>query len=138
MNIDIVINKKDVVENLHTLSALLGVKLGAVEHISSTADDVVFIEQLWSAVINELSGLLSPYASFTSDELSVVYKLTMPDNWRNEHADNLTVNCRTYLCNALFALWLDFVKPDSSSLYRAMNTAVAKEIEHILCLRRRP
>ncbi len=135
---DIKIEKEKIIDELHRLSAHLGNKLSLPELVASTNDDVVKIDVMLSASYLELLKLLSPYASLRNDGDTTVYELKMPVNWKAEKATNLTAYCSSFLLYSLFARWLDFIKSDSATLYRALNAENASAITHLLSLREKP
>lgn len=135
---DIVIEKIKVIDNLHRQSAQLGLKVQAPEIVASTADDEERIEPMWSGVTAELLAIMQPYANLTTNDATVTYHLAMPSNWSAEQSGNLALHCNAYLCNALVAMWMDAVKPDSANLFRALNKSNVETIEYILCQRKKP
>ncbi len=136
MNIEI--EKKEVLDALHRLSANLGVKLQAAEFVASTEDDVERILPMWNDSVAELSGLLSPHSEVYDSDDKVVFVLDMPENWKSSCMSNLVAQCKAFLSNTLFARWMDAVKPDSAALYRALNKNFVAAIEHLLSLRTKP
>lgn len=136
MNIEI--EKKEVYDALHRLSANLGVKLQAAELIASTEDDEERILPLWNDSVTELSALLAPHSEVYDSGNRVVFVLDMPENWKCSCMSNLVAQCKAFLSNALFARWMDVVKPDSAALYRALNKNFVTAIEHLLALRTKP
>jgi hypothetical protein len=136
MNIEI--EKKDVFDALHRMSANWGVKLQAAELVASTQDDEERILPLWRDSVAELSGLLSPFSEVFDSGDSVVFILDMPTNWKSSCMNNLVAQCKAFLSNALFARWMDAVKPDSAALYRSLNKNFVAAIEHLLSLRTKP
>lgn len=134
----ITINKTDLIDKLHSMSAHLGSKLSATELVASTADDTTKIELMFSASLIELLKLLSPYATLNSSGGVAEFELNMPVNWKSDRADSLIALCENYLIHSLFARWLDFIKSDSAALYRTLNGENAVAILHILSLREKP
>lgn len=136
MNIEI--EKVEIFDALHRLSANFGIKLQASEIVASTEDDEERIHPLWDDAVTELAGLLSPYCIVNDAGDRVVFVLEMPDNWKNSCIGNLVAQCKAFLSNALFARWLDAVKPDSAALYRALNKNFVAAIEQLMSLRTKP
>ncbi|MBQ8543257.1 MAG: hypothetical protein IJ436_07280 [Bacteroidaceae bacterium] len=134
----IVINKNDIVDKLHSISAHLGNKLSATELVASTSDDATKIDIMLSASLVELMKLLSPYATLSSSGNVAELDLTMPVNWKSDRAANLVALCENYVVHSLFARWLDFIKSDGAALYRTLNNENAVAISHILALREKP
>lgn len=132
------INKADCVENLHIMSAHLGMKLGAPELVASTDDDDEKIASMWDGALSELLQLLSPYAQMQQDDNIVKITLNMPSNWKESLCENLSAQCLIYLRQSLFARWLDFVKADTAMLYRTLNQNIASAITHIISIRKKP
>lgn len=135
---EIVIKKNETIEELHRMSAHLGMKLSAPEYIASTAEDEEKISAMWNSAVAELMHCLLPFAQMTVSDDAVCYWLEMPANWKNEQSDNLAAQCKVFLRQALFANWLDYVKADSAMLYRTLNGNTASVIGHILSLRNKP
>lgn len=136
MNIEI--EKKEIVDALHRLSANFGVKLQATELLVSTQDDEERILPFWHNAVAELAGLLSPYCVVDDADDRVVFVFEIPDNWKVSCVNSLTAQCKAFLSNALFAYWLDALKPDSAALYRTLNKNFVAAIEHLLALRTKP
>ena len=136
MKIEIV--KRDVFDNLHRISAHLGMKLQASEFVASTPDDEPKIEIMWKHVLAGLLNILQPYATLEIKNDRAVYTLDMPANWKSEHLGNLIMQCCIYVDNELYAVWLDSVKPDSATFYRSLNKETSLAIVHLLELRKRP
>lgn len=134
----IVIEKSNAVEQLHLLSAHLGLKMQAPEIVSSVEDDEERIEPLWSAAAAELAQLLAPYCVYGIVDNRVEYSLDMPDNWKSEHADALQQHCKTFIVNSLLARWLYSLAPESANLYKSLNIECASAIVGILAMRRKP
>lgn len=130
--------KKEVYEQLHRLSAQLGLKLQAAEIVASSEDDETRIEPLWQAAAVELVQCLAPYSQFTLDGDTAVYTLDMPDNWDSEFSDSLQMHCRQFIVNSLFARWLYFVSPETANIYKTMNVECALAISNILASRKKP
>ena len=135
---DLILDRKEILSDLHKISAHFGVKLSAPEIVASTDDDNDKIHLMLQAALMELLNLLSPYAELLQSGDVVTFVLKMPANWKTGRADNLTALCRDYLLHSLFARWLDFVKSDSAALYRTLNSNTAAAIVHILSLREKP
>lgn len=136
MNIEI--EKQEILDALHRMSANFGIKLQATELVSSTPDDEERILPLWQDTVSELAGLLSSCSEVFDSGDRVVFMLDMPENWKSSCMNNLVAQCKAFLSNALFARWLDAVKPDSAALYRALNKNFVAAIEHLLSLRTKP
>lgn len=136
MNIEI--EKSEVLDALHRLSADFGVKLQAPEILTSTSDDEERMLPMWRDTVAELTGLLSPYCVLNDAGDRVFFNLEMPVNWKSSAFDNLVAQCKAFLSNALFARWLDAVRPDAAALYRNLNKSFIVAIEHILSLREKP
>lgn len=136
--IELEIDKRDAYDNLHRISAHLGMKLQAAEFIASTVDDEQRIEPMWNMAVGELQRLLQPYSSLVLPDDKAVFELNMPANWRDDQYATLATHCRIYILNALYAAWLDTVKPDSAAFYRTLNQNTISAIKHILELRKKP
>lgn len=136
MNIEI--EKQEILDALHRMSANFGIKLQATELVSSTPDDEERILPLWQDTVSEFAGLLSSCSEVFDSGDRVVFILDMPENWKSSCMNNLVAQCKAFLSNALFARWLDAVKPDSAALYRALNKNFVAAIEHLLSLRTKP
>lgn len=134
----IVIEKSEAVEQLHLLSANLGLKMQAPEIVSSVEDDEVRIEPLWRAAAAELAQLLAPYCVYGLAENSAEYSLEMPDNWKREQAGALQQHCMAFIGNSLLARWLYPLAPESANLYKSMNVECASAITAILAMRSKP
>ena len=134
----IVIEKSEAVEQLHLLSANLGLKMQAPEIVSSVEDDEVRIEPLWRAAAAELARLLAPYCAFVLADNSAEYSLEMPDNWRSDQSDALLQHCMAFIGNSLLARWLYPLAPESAALYKNMNVECASAITNILAMRCKP
>ena len=135
---EIVIDKKEILTDLHKMSAHLGMKFAAPELVASTEDDEVKIEVLLQASLAELLKLLSPYATLEQDDSEAVFGMSMPVNWKTGQGNALVVLSRDYLLHSLLARWLDSVKSDNAMLYRTLNRETANAIVHILSLREKP
>ena len=131
-------NKNELYEQLHKLSAQLGLKLQAPELISSVTDDEERIEPLWQAAVVELARCLAPYVIFSIEDDKVEYTLDLPDNWDCEWSSSLSMHCRQFLVNALFARWLYFVSPETANIYKTMNIECAQAVTEILAKRAKP
>lgn len=136
MNIEI--EKEEMFDTLHRLSANLGIKLQASEVIASTKEDEQRIMPLWCGAVSELSQLLSSHCSIEDAGDRVIFVLDVPKNWKSASLGNLALQCKAFLANSLFARWLDAVKPDSAALCRSLNKNYVVAIEHILSLREKP
>ena len=134
----IVIEKSESVEQLHLLSAQMGLKLQAPEIVASVEDDEERIEPLWRSAVAELSQLLAPYATFLTAENKAEYNLSMPDNWDILHIDALQQHCEIFILNSLLFQWLYFVHPESANVYKAMNAERAAAITELLTMRKKP
>lgn len=135
---EIIIEKENIIEELHRISAHLGNKLSVPELVASTADDESKIDIMLSASVAELFNILSPYAVLKPSDTDIIYELNMPANWKSSRNDSLRALCKNYLIYSVFARWLDFVKGDSAALYRALNKENVVAILHILSLREKP
>ncbi len=135
MNFEIKIDKKKVIDFLHIMSGHLGIKLQLPDIFSSTDDDALRIAQMWKMSADELLQLLSPYAVMNFNDATIVYELSLPTNWDVRQSDNLSEYCNAYVRYELFALWLDYIKPDYASLQRTLGGAVASAIRRVLALR---
>lgn len=131
-------SKETSVNELHRMSAHLGMKLGAPDFVASTDDDANRIDNMWSGAVAELAALLQPYATYEFTQEGVIYSLVMPSNWKETQEKNLVEQCRLFLHQALFARWLDYVRADSAMLYRTLNNDTASVITHLLSLRKKP
>ncbi len=136
--IEIKFKKEDCVNELHRMSAHLGMKLGTPEFMASTDDDILKIDGMWFAATAELARLLQTYAMMSITSVDVTYKMDMPANWKDSSTNNLVEQCRLFLHQALFARWLDYIKADSAMLYRTLNENTASAISHLLALRKKP
>lgn len=135
---EIKFNKETSVNELHRMSAHLGMKLGAPDFVASTDDDTNRIDNMWSGAVAELAALLLPYATYEFTQDGVIYRLVMPSNWKETREKNLIEQCRLFLHQALFARWLDYIRADSAMLYRTLNNDTASVITHLLSLRKKP
>ena len=135
---NIVIEKSKAVEQLHLLSAHLGLKMQAPEIVCSVEDDEERIEPLWKAAAAELARLLAPYCAFVLADNSAEYSLEMPDNWRSDQSDALLQHCMAFIGNSLLARWLYPLAPESAALYKNMNVECASAITNILAMRCKP
>lgn len=138
MEIEFGFEKRDMLDNLHLMSAHLGLKLHAQDLIVSTTDDEKRIEPMWNMAVGDLQTVLRPYSILAVYPDKVVFKLDMPVNWRDDRIDDLVMQCRIYMLNALYAAWLDSVKPDSAVFYRTLNQNTVSAVKHILELRKKP
>ena len=134
----ITIEKSGVLEQLHLLSAQLGLKLQAPDVVASVADDEERIESLWMAAAMELAHTLAPYCTYMPGENGAEYNLALPDNWKDGLSDDLRESCREFILHSLLARWLYFVHPESAGIYKAMNVETASAIVNILAMRRKP
>lgn len=135
---EIKIDKKELLTDLHRMSAHLGMKLGAPELVASTVDDEDKIELLLQASFAELLNILSPYATIEQIADEAVFTMDMPANWKKGQANALVLLSCDYLRHSLLARWLDSVKSDNAMLYRTLNRETADAIVHILSLREKP
>lgn len=130
--------KKKVIEALHVASAHLGLKMQAVELLASTGDDAAVTEHLWHDAVNELMGLLRPWASLLQCDDVALFELNMPSNWDSALAAGLEDLCMRFLQNSMFVHWLEFIKPDMASFYAVRNKDTATNIVGILSQRMKP
>ncbi len=135
---EIIIEKQEIVDKLHKLSAHIGMKVSAPEMLASTADDEAKIDIMFDAATVELLNVLLPYASVLKSGGRVVYSLDMPVNWKRAQLPALQGFCNDFLLHSLLARWFDFLKNDSAGLYRALNKENAAAIIHLLQLREKP
>ena len=138
MIMEIVIERKNVVDRLRKVTAHLGMKLAAPELLAATADDDVKVDVMYSASLVELLNVMLPYASLVRGKDSDTFILDVPSNWKSAQAGALSAFCEEFVSVSLVARWLDFVKSDSASLYRVLNKENASAITHILLLRDKP
>lgn len=132
------IDKRECFDALYKMSAHLGMKLQVPELMAATPEDEARIEPLWTASLAELLQQFGEYATLAVEDDKAVYELKMPVNWKCELLGNLMEHSILYVKNALFACWLDYVKPDSAALYRTLNRDSASAIVHLLSLRSKP
>lgn len=135
---NIVIEKSEVLDALHRISADFGVKLQAPGVITATKDDEERLLPMWRDTVAELVALLSPYCTLDDVGDKVLLYLEMPANWKISAFNNLVAQCKAFFSNALFARWLDAIKPDTAALYRNLNKNSIMAIERILALREKP
>lgn len=135
---EFIFTKKELADELHRLTAHLGMKLGAADIVASCDDDAPKIELLMRSSVDELVEIMQPYAACNEDNLSFKIALTMPSNWKSNRLDTLRAECGQYLQYSLLSRWLDFVKPDSAMLYRTLNKTNETAVQHILSLREKP
>lgn len=135
---EIQFTKKELIDELHRLTAHMGMKLGAPELVASCDDDTPKIELLMRSSVDDLIEVMSPYAHRIEEDLSYKISLSMPGNWKSNRIETLRAECGQYLQYALLARWLDFVKPDSAMLYRTLNKTNETAVQHILSLREKP
>ena len=134
----LVIEKCDILEQLHLLSAQLGLKLQAPEVVATVADDEERIEPLWKTAAVELAHTLAPYGTYTVGEEGAEYRLELPDNWKSELSGALRECCSNFLLNSLMAQWLYVVNPERAGIYKSMNVECSLAIVKILTMRRKP
>lgn len=135
---EILFTKKELTDELHRVTAHLGVKLGAPEFVASCDDDAPKIELLMRSSVDDLVEVMLPYAHRSEEDLFFKITLSMPCNWKSDRIDTLRAECGQYLHYALLSRWLDFVKPDSAMLYRTLNKTNEAAVQHILSLREKP
>ncbi len=136
MNIEI--EKNEVLDALRRMSADFGIKLQAPEILTATLDDEQRMLPMWHDTVAELTGLLSPHCVLNDAGERVSFSLEMPANWKSSALNNLVAQCKAFLSNALFARWLDAIRPDAAALYRNLNKSFIAAIEHIISLREKP
>ena len=94
---EIIIEKQEIVDKLHKLSAHIGMKVSAPEMLASTADDEAKIDIMLGAASVELLNVLLPYASLQQSGGRVVYSLDMPVNWKRAQLPALQGFCNDFL-----------------------------------------
>lgn len=135
---DLEFDKKTVIEALHVASAHIGVKMQAMEFLASTGDDAAVVEQLWHDAVNELAGVLHPWAVLSRCDECALFRLNMPSNWDTGLFVSLKEACMRFLQNAMFVHWLEFIKPDMASFHAARCKETATVVTGILSQRMKP
>ncbi|MBR5891089.1 MAG: hypothetical protein IKZ18_03565 [Bacteroidaceae bacterium] len=135
---NIKIEKKSVIDELHRQTALLALKNEKDENIVYSEDDADRVEPLWKASLGELLQLFVPYATMEMNDDNALFTLTLPSNRDTSHGDTLQQLATSHVTMSLTARWLDNVKPDSAMLLRSLNTSTANAITEILYRTKRP
>lgn len=136
MNISI--DKKSVIDEMHRQTALLALKNENGEIIAYNEDDEDRVEPLWLAALDELLQLLLPYARMSVGEDSVDFLLSLPANWDDAQVESLQQLAVSYVTTSLTARWLDNVKPDSAMLLRSLNSSTGNAINELMYARKKP
>lgn len=135
---NIKIDKKSVIDEMHRQTALLALKNENGEIIAYNDDDENRVEPLWLAALDELLQLLLPYARMSVGEDGADYLLSLPANWDDAQAESLQQLAANYVTTSLTARWLDNVKPDSAMLLRSLNSSTGNAINELLFARKKP
>ena len=134
---NIKIDKKSVIDEMHRQTALLALKNENGEIIAYCEDDDDRVEPLWLAALDELLQLMLPYARMSAGEDGAEYLLSLAANWDDSQAESLQQLAVNYVTTSLTARWLDNVKPDSAMLLRSLNSSTGNAINELMYARKK-
>lgn len=139
MEINIALNKVDIMPEVYKITGHTGAKSGDIDKISSTEDDLNILDSYFGEAISGIADIISR-EGYLSEETSDVstFCLTLPANWKLKVKSVLEKATKQYVINYICMQWFNLSKKDEVKYYGEVCDSLAVSIKKYLLEREKP
>ena len=138
MDIDIILNKSDIMPEVYKITGYTGAKNEDMDKISSTEDDVNILDSYFGEAISSIADIISRQGYLSSEtEESSTFCFALPTNWNQNLKKALEKSMKQYVSNYVCMQWFNLSKKEEVQYYGTVCDELAVAIIKYLLERER-
>lgn len=139
MEINIALNKIEIMPEVYKITGHTGAKSGDIDKISSTEDDLNILDSYFGEAISGIADIISRQGYLYEETPDVsVFCLTLPANWKLKVKSVLEKTVKQYAINYICMQWFNLSKKDEVKYYGEVCDSLAITIKKYLLEREKP
>lgn len=139
MDIDIALNRNEIMSEVYKITGHTGAKSGDIDKISSTEDDLNILESYFGEAISSISDIISRQGYLAEEAPNFsTFCLTLPANWKMKIKNALEKTMKQYTINYICMQWFNLSKKDEVKYYSEVCDSLSISIKKYLLEREKP
>lgn len=139
MNIEITLNKADIMPEVYKITGYTAVKNQDMDKISSSEDDLNILNSYFGEAVSSIADVVSRYGYILdeTDEHSILC-FELPSSWKQAVRMALEKSLKQYVSNFICMQWFNLSKKEEVTYYGTVCDEQAIAIKKYLLERERP
>lgn len=139
MDIEIVLNKADIMPEVYKITGYTAAKNKDMETISSTEDDLNILNSYFGEAISSIADTISRYGYLSAETVeSSTFCFALPSSWKQTVKKALEKSLKQYVSNFICMQWFNLSKKEEVTYYGKICDEQAVAIRKYLLERERP
>ena len=139
MNIEVTLNKAEIMPEVYKITGYTGAKKMDIEKISSTEDDLNILDSYFGEAVSSIADIVSRYGYLSNEtENSSTFCFDLPSSWKIAVRKALEKSLKQYVSNYICMQWFNLSKKEEVTYYGTVCDEQAIAIKKYLLERERP